>query len=124
MVQVTNLNLHWDLDRYQYSPVALMPDHYRREWFRSWEALSRLTGLRWLHIRLYFCLDLWQQCYGDFWKQNHRELLEPIKEITAPRDFAITLPNWRCSTDVDVGSSRCVFKLPERGSSDTDEDAI
>ena len=123
MAQITDLTIHWDLDRHQYFQVALMPDHHRREWFRSWEALSRLTGLRRLHMKLYFCLDLWQQCYGEFWAQNNRELLEPIKKITAPREFVLTLPNWRCSTNVDVGNSRCVFRLPERDSSDTDEDS-
>ncbi|EFQ94135.1 hypothetical protein CFE70_004912 [Pyrenophora teres f. teres 0-1] len=124
MAQVTNLSIHWDLDHQQYFQVDLMRERHRCEWFRSWEALSRLTGLRRLHIKLYFCLDLWEHCYGTFWTQNSRELLEPIKKITAPRDFVITLPNWKCSTKIDVGNSRCVFKLPERDSSDNDEGSI
>ncbi|EDU42837.1 conserved hypothetical protein [Pyrenophora tritici-repentis Pt-1C-BFP] len=124
MAQVTNLSIHWDVDYQQYFQVNLMRERHRCEWFRSWEALSRLTGLRRLHIKLYFCLDLWDHCYGEFWTQNSRDLLAPIKDITAPRDFAITLPNWRCSTKIDVGNSRCIFKLPERDSSDTDDDSV
>ncbi|KAI5378695.1 hypothetical protein J4E82_002581 [Alternaria postmessia] len=114
IAQIGNLNIEWDLDRHQYFNVNLMPDHHRREWYRSWDGLSNMTGLRRLHIKFYFCLDLWQGCYGEFWEQNNKELLQPIKKITAPRDFLITLPNWQCSTNIDVGESRCTFKLPER----------
>lgn len=71
-----------------------------------------MAGLRKLHIRLYFFLDLWQQCYADFWKQNSEELLEPVKAVTAPKDFIVVLPDWRCSTDIDVGQSNCIFELP------------
>ncbi|CAN9086265.1 unnamed protein product [Alternaria alternata] len=114
IAQIGNLNIEWDLDRHQYFNLNLMPDHHRREWYRSWDGLSNMTGLRRLHIKFYFCLDLWQGCYGEFWEQNNKELLQPIKKITAPRDFLITLPNWQCSTNIDVGESRCTFELPER----------
>ncbi|CAG5162033.1 uncharacterized protein ALTATR162_LOCUS6147 [Alternaria atra] len=114
IVQISNLTIEWDIDRHQYFNVNLMPDHHRSEWYRSWDGLSKMAGLRRLHIKFYFCLDLWQGCYGEFWERNSKELLQPIKRITAPRDFLITLPNWQCSTDIDVGESRCVFKLPER----------
>ncbi|KAI4704478.1 hypothetical protein J4E81_001544 [Alternaria sp. BMP 2799] len=114
IVQISNLNIEWDLDRNQYFQVNLMPAHHRVEWYRLWDGLSKMTGLKKLHIKLYFCLDLWQGCYGEFWEQNSKEILQPVKRITAPRDFVITLPNWRCSTDIDIGESNCVFQLPER----------
>jgi len=114
IVQISNLNIEWDLDRNQYFQVNLMPAHHRVEWYRLWDGLSKMTGLKKLHIKLYFCLDLWQGCYGEFWEQNSKEILQPVRKITAPRDFVITLPNWRCSTDIDIGESNCVFQLPER----------
>ena len=47
------------------------------------------------------------------WKEREPELLAVVKNITAPRDFVVVLPDRRCTTDVDVGASRCVLKLPE-----------
>ncbi|RMZ70413.1 hypothetical protein GMOD_00000502 [Pyrenophora seminiperda CCB06] len=123
MEQVTNISIHWALDRRQHLHASLASDRYRSEWFRLWEALRKLTGLRRLRIKVFFDPRLWQQCHSDFWNQNSKQLLEPIKEITAPRDFVLTLPHWSCSTDVDVGSSRCVFELPERDGWDTDDDS-
>jgi hypothetical protein len=96
-----------------------MHENHRREWFRSWDGLSKMTGLQRLHIKFYFCLDLWQGCYSEFWERNHKELLQPIKKVTAPRDFLIVLPNWQCSTDIDIGESKCVFKLPERNNTES-----
>jgi hypothetical protein len=118
MAQISNVSIEWDLDRHQYFQVALMSDHHRHEWYKFWDGLSKMTGLRRLHIKLYFYLDLWQECYGEFWEQNSKEILLPIKKVTAPRDFVIILPNWRCSTDVDIGESNCVFRLPERDGQD------
>ncbi|KAI4608040.1 hypothetical protein J4E83_009223 [Alternaria metachromatica] len=114
IMQISNLNIEWDLDRNQYFQVNLMPVHHRVEWYRLWDGLSKMTGLKRLHIKLYFCLDLWQGCYGEFWEQNSKEILQPVKKITAPREFVINLPNWRCSTEIDTGESNCVFQLPER----------
>ncbi|EUC34702.1 hypothetical protein COCCADRAFT_92834 [Bipolaris zeicola 26-R-13] len=114
MNQITNLRIDWDLDRHGFFQVDLMPQAHRDEWNRTWDVLGRMNGLRTLHIRLFFFLDLWLQCYGDFWEQNGKALLEPITKMTAPKDFVVTLPDWRCSTDLDVGKSRCVFQLPER----------
>lgn len=114
ITQITNFRIDWDFDRHGFFQVDLMPGPHLDEWYRTWDVLRSMTGLRTLHVRLFFFLDLWQQCYGDFWQRNGKELLEPVKKITAPKDFLVTLPDWRCSTDLDVGQSRCIFRLPER----------
>jgi hypothetical protein len=108
------MRIDWDLDRKRFFQFDLVRGAHRDEWYRTWNVLRRMTSLRTLHVRLFFVMDLWQSCYGDFWKQNDQAVLEPIKSITAPQDFVVTLPDWRCSTDLDVGKSRCIFKLPER----------
>ena len=41
------------------------------------------------------------------------ELLQPLRCIKAPTDFVLVLPDRRCSTDVDLGDSKCVLQLPE-----------
>lgn len=112
IAQITRLTIDWDLDRHQAFQVSLTSAPHRDDWYRTWDVLGRMTGLRRLHMRFYFFLDLWQQCYGDFWENNGKELLEPIKKVTSPKDFVITLPSWRCSTDFDIGQSKCVFRLP------------
>jgi hypothetical protein len=61
--------------------------------------------------------------FGDYfdivWKEREAELIAPIKTITAPRDFVVTLPDRRCATDLDVGASNCVFELPANETSVT-----
>ena len=92
--------------------MTAMPEPILDSWLKTWESLSKLTGIRRLHITLAF---RWHNFdYEELWKQKGISLLEPVKKITAPRDFVVVLPNRRCSTCVDAGESNCVFKLPDR----------
>jgi hypothetical protein len=79
-------------------------------WSKTWKALSRLTGLRRLHIDLVFRYTHPDE-FEEYWKDKGTKLLEPVKLITWPRDFVVTLPDARCTTNVDVGKSRCVFEV-------------
>lgn len=103
--------------------MALLPapETVIQQWSQSWDALSKLTGLRRLHITLVFRFSHWTDYYEDLWKERGAELLEPIKKITAPTTFIVTLPDHRCSLDIDVGESKCVFKLPIVETTETEE---
>ena len=91
------------------------------QWDESWNALSKLTGLRHLRVSLIFRYGQWSDYYEQLWKEREKELLDPIKRITAPRDFVLTLPDRRCSTVMDVGDSRCVLRLPDGDDEAPDE---
>jgi hypothetical protein len=51
--------------------------------------------------------------HKDYWKENESELMDSVRLITAPNDFVLVLPDRECSTDVDLGDSKCVLQLPE-----------
>ena len=72
-----------------------------------------MTGLQRLSVILYFRWRDVLDCYKDHWKTHELELLDPVKSITAPARFILVLPDRRCSTNVNLGSSKCVLKLPE-----------
>jgi hypothetical protein len=95
----------WVLDNLSSGPVE--------SWTRSWNALSKLTGLRRLHINLEHPHIHWTDDINQGWKERGAKLLEQAKKITAPRDFVIYLPNQQCATDLDVGESHCVLKIRE-----------
>lgn len=95
---------------YNEEPVHLEP------WLRSWDALSRLSGLRRLHIHLDYNQVFWNGEIDTAWNEKGAALLGRVKDITAPRDFVIFLPHARCATDLDVGNPRCVLKIRDNGS--------
>jgi hypothetical protein len=80
-------------------------------WYQSWSALQKMTGLRRLHINLAHRQTIWD---GDIeiWNRAGTEILSMVKDITAPRDFVIVLPDHRCMMDVDVGNPHCILKIP------------
>lgn len=100
------------------------PDPVMEQWFKSWDALSKLTGLRRLRISLVFRYTHWGDYYEELWKDKWVDMLAAVKTITAPREFVVTLPDRKCSREVDVGESKCIFELPARneGEVDTDDD--
>lgn len=91
------------------------------QWLKSWDALSKLTGLQRLHINLVFRFSHWTDYYEEMWKERGEDLLAPIKTITAPKTFVVTLPDHRCSMDIDIGESKCVLKLPIVTSTETED---
>jgi hypothetical protein len=106
--------MHWDLDSFVYIDENFYyqnPDKPMEGWFRSWEALRKLTGLRRLHINLEYQRRTWDGATHKTWNENGVETLCKVKDITAPRDFVIFLPDRRCTTDIDVGNPRCILKL-------------
>lgn len=115
---IRDLRIHWELDSI---PYYLMTDFEIPDgpilspWLASWAALQRFRGLRRLHINLVFRYSHWSDYYEVLWKDKGDKLLEVVKNITAPRDFVVTLPDRRCSLDVDIGQSNCVLRLPGEG---------
>jgi hypothetical protein len=118
LVQIQDLRIHWQMDSMSYTYyssddalLTTLPHPNLEPWLKSWEALSRLTGLRRLHINFEYAYNHWSAGHEDMWKKRGTELLAPAKEITAPRDFVIFLPNQNCATDLDVGNPNCVLKV-------------
>ena len=113
--QIRALDIDWELDSCYYLlllQVATGGGSFKA-WEKSWSALGAMTGLRQLRVILYFRHREVFDCYEEYWKKWELHLLDPVKSITAPKDFTLTLPDRRCSTDVDLGSSKCVLQLPE-----------
>jgi len=88
-------------------------------WVESWICLSRLTGLRSLHVVLQYQYNSIGDFFTLMWKDRELELMAPFRTITAPREFVVTLPDRRCTMDMDVTPSRCVLELPA-GESDVE----
>jgi hypothetical protein len=121
LAQIRVLHMHWELDSQPYYLMSDMSDPMQDPWFKSWDALSKLTGLRRLHINMVFRYNS-RSDYEQLWKARGTMLLEPIKRITAPREFVIVLPDPRCSVELDVGESKCVIKVAGWPTSGSDEE--
>lgn len=72
-----------------------------------------MTGLRKLHVTLWFRWRDMLDCYEEIWKPNEETLLEPVKLVTVPAVFVVMLPDRRCSTGIDMGNSKCSLQIPE-----------
>ncbi|KAJ4376161.1 hypothetical protein N0V83_001442 [Neocucurbitaria cava] len=121
LTQIRDLYFYWELDNYLYGSLASVLEGGFNQWFQSWDVLSKMAGLRHLNIRLSFRLSRHIDFYDALWKGKGQEILEPVKRVTAPREFVITLPDIRCSTDIDVGESKCIFRLPKDDATDDDD---
>ncbi|KAH7092043.1 hypothetical protein FB567DRAFT_435680 [Paraphoma chrysanthemicola] len=109
--QIRDMRIHWPLDSYHF---FLSPDVFpmpQVAWARSWEALSRLTGLQRLHIDV-TCRHL-HGSPRELWQEQGEEFMKMARTIIAPREFVVILSDPECETDYDVGESRCVLRLPE-----------
>lgn len=121
LTQIRDLYFHWELDSVQYISLSYGTNADLSPWFNSWEALSKMTGLRRLHIVLSYRTEYANNEYRELWRVKGTELLKPIQSVTSPRDFVITLPDRRFSTSsIEVGTSRCVLRLPPMDEEDTD----
>lgn len=113
LVQIRDLRIHWQLDNL---PIPLNRRLFPADlddWFRSWDAIRKMTGLKRLHVNMEYAFHGWEDFAEARWEESGKEMLTAVKEITAPGDFVVYLPDSKCSTDVDPGNSRCVFKVPE-----------
>lgn len=79
-------------------------------WSEAWQVLGQMTSLKDLSIDL--GLEYSHAYEHEEWTKQEATIFEPVKHVTAPRNFIIVLPDRRCSTDLDVGDSKCVFLLP------------
>jgi hypothetical protein len=121
---VRGLHIHCDLDdrgdpHQEYLRVVVQED-----WARAWAVLGKMTSLRHLHI--IFACNIWNQPeeIEVLWAPVMTEVLKPIGTITAPSEFTIRLPDWRCSTDFEIGDSKCVVKLPDKPVVDANDGSI
>ncbi|KAH7386057.1 hypothetical protein BKA66DRAFT_415775 [Pyrenochaeta sp. MPI-SDFR-AT-0127] len=126
LTQIRDLFFYWELDSFNYHLMTQTPNPVLDQWYKSWGALGKLSGLRRLRVSLVFRYTHWSDYYEELWKERWVEMLEPLKTITAPRDFVVTLPDRRCSTAIDLGESHCVFELPAAVEDDdsTDDDSL
>lgn len=115
LVQVQDLRIDWEIDSFYFTHHhGITADQLQfAAWKDSWAAILALAGLRKLHVTLWFRWRDMLDCYEDIWKPNEETLLEPVKLVTVPGSFVVVLPDRRCSTDIDVGDSKCVLQLPE-----------
>lgn len=90
-------------------------DGISNEWFNTWEVLRQMSSLRNLLVRLFY--PGYQRSdpkpIVDSWKSKEVRLFEPVRSVLAPTSFVIILPDKSCSTSLDVGASKCVFRFPE-----------
>lgn len=105
LCQIRYLDIYWEVQKYIFGD-------YRSdcEWFSSWDVLSQMTGLKKLFIKLN--APDFDPYLFEKWKQREVLLLETVKRVLAPKNFVVVLPYRRCRTDLDVGHSRCEFRLP------------
>ena len=102
--QIRSFRLEWDISDF----TSTCFDFVFLGHGELWEALGRLTGLRRLEIELHK-----EYCYNhQVWVDRQSAFLEPVKTITAPSVFVITLPDPRCSAEMDRGETNCVLRLP------------
>ncbi|KAH8724101.1 hypothetical protein GQ44DRAFT_618706 [Phaeosphaeriaceae sp. PMI808] len=119
LAAIRNLRIYWQIDRMPYSMItgsltdSEIPGLYSDAWRKSWDCLSRMSGLRRLDITLSYRDVYYSDFYDYIWTEKAEEWLQPIKAITAPRHFVVTLPSHNCKTNVNVEPSKCVFELPE-----------
>jgi hypothetical protein len=117
LVQISDLHIQWELDKMTYLTeyaeyyTERTSEGFTEGWFRSWEALSKLTGLRRLHINLEYTRRSWDPDTEKLWNETGAEILSKVKDIKAPRDFVIYLPDRRCTMDIETGNPRCTLKL-------------
>ncbi|KAF1927795.1 uncharacterized protein M421DRAFT_65081 [Didymella exigua CBS 183.55] len=115
LIQVQDLRIDWELDSFYFSRHdGITADQLQfAAWKNSWAALPVMTGLRKLHVTIWFRWRDMIDCYEEIWEPNERALLEPVGSVTAPRSFVLVLPDRRCSIDIDMGDSACVLELPK-----------
>lgn len=79
-------------------------------WLHMWPVLQQITGLRELHTQIQGSRSRLSRPY---WFEDEAEILEPVKTVTRPEKFVVVLPFRVCSTQMDFGESKCVFRLPD-----------
>ncbi|KAJ4993210.1 hypothetical protein SVAN01_01185 [Stagonosporopsis vannaccii] len=114
ITQIQQLRIDWELDSFSYNHLSSTTSggNSFEAWKKSWDALRSMTGIRQLRIVLYFRWREVYDCYEQYWRKYESELLNPVKSITAPKNFVLVLPDRRCSTNADLGSSSCVLQRP------------
>ncbi|KAF2628370.1 hypothetical protein BU25DRAFT_420853 [Macroventuria anomochaeta] len=114
LTQIRALRIDWEVDSFYHDRHRTTSGLLHLEaWKQSWGALRAMTGLRQLRVVLYFRWRDVLDCYEDYWKKHELELLDPVKTITAPANFVLVLPDRRCSTNIDMGSSKCILQHAE-----------
>jgi hypothetical protein len=115
LIQVQDLHIDWEIDSFYFNHHhGITADQLQfAAWEKSWAAILALTGLRKLHVTLWFRWRDMLDCYEEIWKPNQETLLEPVKSVTVPDSFVVVLPDRRCSTGIDMGDSKCSLQLPE-----------
>lgn len=78
-------------------------------WCRTWGVIVAMKGLRRLHVRLL----LTHTGRSHVWGVDSLDYLGPIRSTTIPSVFTLVVPNESFSTDLDVGSSKCVLQHPD-----------
>lgn len=87
-------------------------------WEKGWRILAEMQGLRDLYIAL---VDPSQHgMWERNWVELETELLEPVKQVTKPKWFDLTLPYASCDTRRNMGECRVVLSKPvgEEGESE------
>ena len=112
LIMIRTLYFRLEIDHQYFRTLFSMPADFDPS-NQIWHSLSQMTGLRTLHITLVLRGWYHEGYHHDGWPRISEGFCEPVKKLTAPTKFVIVLPNMGCSTDIDVGDSKCVFELPE-----------
>jgi hypothetical protein len=73
---------------------------YPTAWTTIWRNISAMKGLRTLLVNLSICSDVWSRSWGNMNETTSDELLAPIKEVTRPSTFILSLPFPRMKNSV------------------------
>lgn len=111
--QIRTLRVNWHTD---FPPYAMYrPGEISQEatlkWTLAWQVIANMAGLRDLYIFIPRPdTDPWKM----LWLELESKILAPVQIVTIPEVFVVVLPFRESCTTLDVGESRCEFRLPER----------
>ncbi|KAF2650740.1 hypothetical protein K491DRAFT_761564 [Lophiostoma macrostomum CBS 122681] len=107
--QIRFLHVSWPVSSWS---LTVMHESVFDHWLYPWGIIQHMSGLKNLFVELW-PMESTTHVRGA-WLRNESVLLEVVKKVTAPTNFTVILPVLECSTDVDMGDSHCILKLPER----------
>ena len=102
--QIRDLYIKLDVPVFWFSPSP------KGLWFEFWRILGQMTGLR--SLRIDMTAPYPDIFYSERWLEHEVQMFQPVKNITAPNSFVVVMPDRVCSTNLEVGNSRCIFQVP------------
>lgn len=90
---LSSLHLLWHLREVPIVPtktdshIKIKTNYNDSSWVAIWHNIASLKGLQHLRVELEI-----SRLWAPDWTQLERMVLEPVKDVTAPKDFVLVLP--------------------------------